>query len=120
MLHKEHLKFDYVQAIPISALKGDNVIKLSDKTPWYKGPTLMEWLETVPNSATVKGPLRLPIQYVLRPNLDYRGYAGRIASGSVLLGNRVKILPSGVETVIEEITSMDGVIDSAEEGHLLR
>ena len=79
-------------------------------------PTLMDWLERVDNTAIAKGPLRLPIQYVLRPNLDYRGYVGRIASGSIAPGNRVKILPSGVETVIEEITSMDAALDSAEEG----
>ena len=116
VIHKEYLKFEYVQAIPLSALKGDNIIDLSDKTPWYEGPTLMDWLETVGNTATGKGPLRLPIQYVLRPNLDYRGYAGRVASGSVAPGNKVKILPSGAETVIEEITSMDGTQDSAEQG----
>ena len=115
-IHKEYLKFDHVQAIPLSALKGDNIIELSDNTPWYEGPTLMDWLETVENTKIGKGPLRLPIQYVLRPNLDYRGYAGRIASGSIALGSKVKILPSGVETVIEEITSMDGALDSAEEG----
>ena len=115
-IQKEHLKFDHVQAIPLSALKGDNIIELSDNTPWYQGSTLMDWLETVENSTIGKGALRLPIQYVLRPNLDYRGYAGRIASGSVAPGNRVKILPSGVETVIKEITSMDGVIDGAKEG----
>ena len=115
-IHKEFLKFDHVQAIPLSALKGDNIIELSDKTPWYKGPTLMHWLETVENTATGKGTLRLPIQYVLRPNLDYRGYAGRVASGSVAPGSKVKILPSGVETVIEEITSMDGALRYAEEG----
>ena len=116
VIQKKHLKFDHVQAIPLSALKGDNIIELSDKTPWYQGPTLMDWLETVENTATSKGPLRLPIQYVLRPNLDYRGYAGRVASGSIAPGNKVKILPSGVETVIEEITSMDGALESAEEG----
>ena len=116
VIQKKHLKFDHVQAIPLSALKGDNIIELSDKTPWYQGPTLMDWLETVENTATSKGPLRLPIQYVLRPNLDYRGYAGRVASGSVAPGSKVKILPSGVETVIKEITSMGGALDRAEEG----
>ena len=115
-IQKEHLKFDHVQSIPLSALKGDNIIETSDNTPWYQGPTLMNWLETVENTATGKGPLRLPIQYILRPNLDYRGYAGRVASGRVASGNKVKILPSGVETVIEEITSMDGNLDSADEG----
>ena len=80
----------------------------------------MHWLETVKNIARGEGPLRLPIQYVLRPNLDYRGYAGRIASGSVAPGNKVKILPSGVETVIEEITSMDGALEVPKRAHLLR
>ncbi len=116
VIQKEHLKFDHVQAIPLSALKGDNIIKLSKNTPWYQGPTLIDWLESVENAKMGKGLLRLPIQYVLRPNLDYRGYAGRIVSGVVAPDNRVKILPSGVETVIEEITSMDGVLDNAEEG----
>ena len=68
VIHKEHLKFKYVQAIPLSALKGDNIIELSNNTPWYEGPTLIEWLETVENTTTGNRPLRLPIQYVLRPN----------------------------------------------------
>ncbi len=116
LLQKEHLYFTYVQAIPLSALKGDNIVEKSDKTPWYHGPTLIKWLETVEIEGHVDRPLRLPIQYVLRPNLDYRGYAGRIAAGSVFPGQRVKILPTGVSTLIKEITTMDGPIDKSEEG----
>ena len=114
-LQKEHLKFEHVQAIPLSALRGDNIIEHSDNMPWYEGPTLMCWLETVENTIISKTSLRLPIQYVLRPNLDYRGYAGRIASGSFAPGQKVKILPSGVETVIQEITSMDGALEVGKE-----
>ena len=116
ILQKQHLRFDHVQAIPLSALKGDNIIEKSDNTPWYNGPTLIHWLETVELAKQAKGPLRLPIQYVLRPNLDYRGYAGRIASGSVTANQNVKILPSGIETRIDEITSMDGPLEMAGEG----
>ncbi len=59
-IHKEHLKFDHVQAIPLSALKGDNIIEISDKTPWYQGPTLMDWLETVENKKWARDPFAFP------------------------------------------------------------
>ena len=116
VIQKEHLQFDHVQAIPLSALKGDNIIERSVRTPWYNGPTLINWLETVENEPVKNGALRLPIQYVLRANLDYRGYAGRIASGSVFPGQRVKILPSGIDTSIKEITTMQGPIKKSIEG----
>ncbi|MBT5798263.1 MAG: adenylyl-sulfate kinase, partial [Alphaproteobacteria bacterium] len=116
ILQKQHLRFEHVQAIPLSALKGDNIIEHSAHTPWYNGPTLIHWLETVEDVKKAEGPLRLPIQYVLRPNLDYRGYAGRIASGMITAGQRVKILPSGVVTSIKAITTMNGELEEAREG----
>ena len=116
ILQKQHLRFEHVQAIPLSALKGDNIIEHSAHTPWYNGPTLIHWLETVEDVKKAEGPLRLPIQYVLRPNLDYRGYAGRIASGLITAGQRVKILPSGVVTSIKAITTMNGELEEAREG----
>ncbi len=116
LIQKEYMKFDQVQAIPLSALKGDNIIDQSRNTPWYRGPTLINWLETVKIKQRKNASLRLPIQYVLRPNLDYRGYAGRVASGIVKTGQKVKILPSGTETFIEEITTMNGTLDEANEG----
>jgi bifunctional enzyme CysN/CysC len=85
-----------ILAIPISGLKGDNITSASDATPWYAGPTLMQHLETVPidEDQLQAGPLRLPVQWVSRPNLDFRGFAGEIASGSARPGERVRILPS--------------------------
>lgn len=86
-------------AIPISALRGDNVVSGSESMPWWNGPTLLEHLENVPvGRATDEGPLRLPVQLVVRPGLGYRGFAGRIASGVVRPGDEVLALPSGKRT----------------------
>ncbi|MFO0782221.1 MAG: sulfate adenylyltransferase subunit CysN [Phycisphaerales bacterium] len=91
-------------AVPVSALEGDNVVTRSERTPWYSGGPIMELLETVPvDGPSTDGPFRLPVQMVLRPNLDFRGFAGRIAGGSVKPGDRVKILPSGKETRVRRI-----------------
>ncbi|RPG88339.1 MAG: GTP-binding protein, partial [Candidatus Puniceispirillum sp. TMED245] len=91
----EELGFAGIQPIPISALRGDNVLAASANTPWYDGPSLLTHLEEVDVSAATEAPLRLPVQYVIRPNQDFRGYAGRIAGGGVAAGEAVKILPSG-------------------------
>ena len=91
----DQLGFAGIQPIPISALRGDNVLAASNETPWYHGPSLLTHLEEVDVSAATEAPLRLPVQYVIRPNQDFRGYAGRIASGQVAAGDAVKILPSG-------------------------
>lgn len=116
-METKNLRFQNIQAIPLSALKGDNIIEHSSNTPWYEGPTLIEWLETVEiEEQNNDRPLRLPIQYVLRPDLDFRGYAGRIASGSVFPGKLVKVLPSGVETSVAKIITMDGKLEQANEG----
>jgi sulfate adenylyltransferase subunit 1 len=92
-----------VQAVPVSALFGDNVVDRSDRTPWYAGPTLLDYLESVPVGIDPsRQPLRMPVQYVIRPQSaehpDYRGYAGRLASGVVRVGDDVVVLPAGLRT----------------------
>ncbi|MBA4162886.1 MAG: adenylyl-sulfate kinase, partial [Novosphingobium sp.] len=105
-------------ALPISGFKGDNITALSAQTPWYSGPTLVEHLETVEvqSSRDAEGPLRLPVQWVNRPNLDFRGFAGLIASGSVKPGDAVRVLPSGKTTTISRIVTLDGDLDQAVAG----
>lgn len=102
-------------ALPISGFKGDNITALSDKTPWFKGPTLVDHLETVEvdTAADLAGPFRLPVQWVNRPNLDFRGFAGLIAAGSVKPGDQVRVLPSGKTTTVERIVTLDGDQDEA-------
>lgn len=99
-----------ITSIPISGLKGDNMVDRSDRMPWYRGPTLMAFLETteIDESRLQAGPLRLPIQWVNRPNLDFRGFCGLIASGSVRPGDRVRVQPSGRESTVARIVSADG------------
>jgi bifunctional enzyme CysN/CysC len=106
-----------VTAIPISGLKGDNIAAASQAMPWYRGPTLLEHLETVEvDDASAAAPLRFPVQWVNRPNLDFRGYAGMIAAGSVVPGDRVRLLPSGREAAIARIVSFDGDLPRAVAG----
>jgi bifunctional enzyme CysN/CysC/sulfate adenylyltransferase subunit 1 len=104
-----------VQAIPISALAGDNVVDRSANMPWYHGPSLLEHLETVPvlDSRAAATPLRFPVQLVLRPNADFRGYAGQVASGTLKAGSEVLALPSRRQTRIRSIVTFDGNLDSA-------
>ncbi len=106
------------QAIPISGFKGDNIIAKSDNITWYKGPSLIDQLETVPVDAEREQakPFRLPVQWVNRPNLDFRGFSGLIASGSVKAGDAVRILPSGKTSTVLRIVTMDGVLESAVAG----
>ena len=85
MALNEELGFAGIKPIPISALKGDNILAASANTPWYDGPSLLAHLEEVDVSAGDDGPLRLPVQHVIRPHQDFRGYAGRIAGGGVPL-----------------------------------
>ena len=105
-------------AIPISGLAGDNIIQLSDKTPWYKGQTLMDHLETVEVDVTADQvkPFRMPVQWVNRPNLDFRGFSGQIASGVIKKGDKVRVVPSGKNSTIERIVTMDGELDEAVSG----
>jgi len=103
-----------LKVIPLSALKGDNVVKPSANMTWYKGPTLLEYLEKVEISRDANlNDFRFPVQTVLRPNLDYRGFAGRVASGVVKKGDKVKVLPSGFESTVKAIDIFDGEIDQA-------
>jgi bifunctional enzyme CysN/CysC len=105
-------------AIPISGLGGDNIASRSDQTPWYQGPTLIEHLETVEVdlAGDRRRPFRMPVQWVNRPNLDFRGFAGLIASGTVKPGDAVRVLPSGRTSTIARIVTMDGDLEEAGAG----
>src|SRR5436190_1328066 len=106
-----------VHAIPISALEGDNVITRSTRTPWFDGMALLEFLETVHISHDAAGkPFRFPVQLVLRPNHEFRGYAGQVASGSVRPGDVVMAWPSGRATRVTRIVTWDGDLDVAHAG----
>ena len=103
-----------VTCIPLSALDGDNVVTKSERTPWYEGPSLLEFLETVHigNDHNLTD-FRFPVQYVLRPNLDFRGFSGKVASGIVHKGDEVMALPSGKKTHIKSIIAPDGECEYA-------
>jgi bifunctional enzyme CysN/CysC len=107
-----------ILAIPISGLKGDNITSASQATPWYAGPTLMQHLESVEidEDRLQSLPLRMPVQWVNRPNLDFRGFAGEIASGVARPGDKVRILPSGRESRIARIVTKDGDLEAAVAG----
>lgn len=102
-------------ALPISGFKGDNITAPSPNTPWYEGPSLVEHLETVEVLASVDAdkPFRLPVQWVNRPNLDFRGFSGLIATGSVRPGDSVRVLPSGKTSTVTRIVTLDGDLDQA-------
>jgi sulfate adenylyltransferase large subunit len=103
-----------LHAIPMSALDGDNVIGPSERTPWFAGPPLLEYLETVVIEETVDGaPFRLPVQIVLRPDHEFRGYAGQIASGNIRPGDPVTAWPSGLSSRVRRIVTWDGDLDEA-------
>ncbi len=107
-----------ITAIPVSGLAGDNVTDRSDHTPWYDGPTLLEHLETVSVDADAAEarPFALPVQWVNRPNLDFRGFAGLIAGGAVRPGDPVRLVPSGRTTTVARIVTADGDLDRAVAG----
>ncbi len=108
------LSFENIDFIPISGLLGDNVMSKSKNMPWYKGYSLMEKLDRVGiPSLPLKFPLRLTVQYVIRPNQDFRGYAGTIQSGSLKKGQKVVILPSGIKTKVDKIYDYKKIIDLA-------
>jgi bifunctional enzyme CysN/CysC len=101
--------------IPISGFKGDNITALSQNTPWYKGPALMEHLETVDvdQVSDQQKPFRMAVQWVNRPNLDFRGFSGLIASGSIKVGDPVRVLPSGKTSTIARIVTLERELDVA-------
>ncbi|WP_018410932.1 sulfate adenylyltransferase subunit CysN [Methyloversatilis thermotolerans] len=106
-----------ILCIPMSALKGDNIIEKSAATPWYAGPALMDHLETVQIEDDLQArPFRLPVQWVNRPNLDFRGFSGQIASGSLRPGDRVRVQPSGRDTTVERIVLSTQDLDEAVAG----
>jgi bifunctional enzyme CysN/CysC len=117
MAFANDLGFLSVQPIPVSARYGDNVTLPSDNMGWYQGPALLEHLETVAIEADdAAKPLRFPVQFVSRPNLDFRGFAGEIASGSVAVGDAVTVAKSGKQSTIRRIVTMDCDLDHASAG----
>ena len=105
-------------AIPISGLGGDNITAKSDATPWYDGAALLDHLETVEvaRDAAREAPFRMPVQWVNRPNLDFRGFAGLVASGTVKPGDAIRVLPSGRTSTIDRIVTFDGDLPQASAG----
>ncbi|WMC12044.1 sulfate adenylyltransferase subunit CysN [Oceanimonas pelagia] len=114
----EQLNLDNITYIPMSAFKGDNIVEPSANMPWYHGTTLMGYLETVEVDDTrmQRAPFRLPVQWVNRPNLDFRGFAGTIASGVVKPGDRIRVLPSGKESTVDRIVVHGGDLPEAVAG----
>ncbi|MCC5966346.1 MAG: sulfate adenylyltransferase subunit CysN [Natronohydrobacter sp.] len=104
--------------IPISGLAGDNITTRSTNTPWHDGPTLLEYLETVELDQTTdqQKPFRMQVQWVNRPNLDFRGFAGTIAAGQIAVGDEIRVLPSGKTSTISRIVTLDGDLDVAVAG----
>ena len=106
-----------LQAIPLAAVSGDNVLKRSENTPWYKGPTLFDHMDTVNvREVATRAEFRMPVQWVSRPNLNYRGFCGRIAEGSVKTGDAVRVLPSGKTTTVKSIDFFEDQLPEAEAG----
>ena len=104
--------------LPISAVNGDNITVASPKTPWFEGPTLIEYLESVEvdDERMQRAPLRLPVQWVNRPNLDFRGFAGQLVSGVLKPGDRIRVNPAGTHSVIKRIVTSDGDLEEAVAG----
>jgi bifunctional enzyme CysN/CysC/sulfate adenylyltransferase subunit 1 len=108
------LGLHHVETIPVSALEGVNVVNAGDATPWYHGPTLLEYLETVPlELAETSGPMRFPVQLVLRPDANFRGFAGQVARGTLRAGDAVMALPSRKESKVRRIVTYDGDLAAA-------
>jgi bifunctional enzyme CysN/CysC len=111
------LGIERIDSIPLSALRGDNMTTRSDHTPWYEGPSLLHHLEQVDIDAVDDTQaLRMPVQWVNRPDLDFRGYSGRILAGRVQPGDPVRVLPSGKQSTVARIVTMDGDLSQAQSG----
>jgi sulfate adenylyltransferase subunit 1 len=110
----ENLSITNIQFIPLSALEGDNVVNLSENTPWYTGATLMTMLETIQIDRSVNNAdFRFPVQYVNRPHLNFRGFAGTVVSGEIAVGDAVTTLPSGKSSTVKSIVTFDGELAKA-------
>jgi sulfate adenylyltransferase large subunit len=111
------LDVEEITCIPLSALEGDNVVERSQRMDWYRGPTLLEYLEGAPEAVADAGPLRLPVQYVIRDTRSgaggRRAYAGRLAGGTVAAGDRVVVLPGGLATHVAAVETPSGPVESA-------
>ncbi|MDO7085009.1 sulfate adenylyltransferase subunit CysN [Pseudocolwellia sp. AS88] len=113
----EDLSFEDVRFVPISALKGDNVVEESTNMPWYPGATMMKLLNTIKVDGDESfTQFRFQVQYVNRPNLDFRGFSGTVASGHIRVGDSIVTLPSGKESTIKSIVTFEGEIDRADKG----
>ena len=114
----EHLGLSNITFIPMSAFKGDNIVETSGNMPWYTGPALMPHLEKIEidDDALLNAPFRMAVQWVNRPNLDFRGFTGCIASGQIHPGDRIRVQPSGKEATVERIVTMDGDLSKAVAG----
>lgn len=110
------LGFEKVTAIPLSALKGDNITRRSKHTPWYSGPTLMGYLETAEINAPTSDRLVFPVQWVNRPDATFRGFSGYVGEGRVSVGDEIRVTLSGQTAKVAEIVSMDGPMQHAERG----
>jgi len=113
----ERIGVESFTAIPMSALRGDNITEPSVNSPWYSGPPLMRWLEDAPVEDDLRDrPFRMPVQWVNRPNLDFRGFSGMVASGVIRPGDKVKALPSGRESTVARIVTFTGDLPEAVAG----
>ncbi|MDA8653602.1 sulfate adenylyltransferase subunit CysN [Alphaproteobacteria bacterium] len=113
----KELNFQQVTPIPLSALRGDNIITTSDKTPWYKGQSLLAYLEQAPTASELTDEnFRFPVQWVNRPNLDFRGFAGTIASGLIKEGEAIRVLPGGKTSTIKQVLLADTALAQGEAG----
>lgn len=113
----QKLGIEHIQSIPLSALRGDNMTERSPNTPWYSGPSLMEYLETVEVAPLAPDrPFRMPVQWVNRPHLNFRGYCGRILGGSIKPGDPIRVLPSGKLSTVARIVTQEQDLDGARVG----
>ena len=104
----QSIGIDHFVPMPISGFKGDNIIAASPNTPWYTGPNLIEHLETVEVNSSVDAekPFRMPVQWVNRPNLDFRGFSGLVATGGIKPGDAIRVLPSGKTSTVTRIVML--------------
>ncbi len=113
----KEIRLERIMTIPISALRGDNITEPSSNIPWYSGPTLIDHLESIEIADDTRSrPFRMPVQWVNRPNLDFRGFSGCIAGGTVRPGDRIRVLPSGLESTVSRIVTYDADLAEAVAG----